>query len=117
MPNFDISNLFGVRGIVAVITGGGSGLGLYVAKALDANGARAVYIVGRRQETLEKAAKQAINGTIIPLQGDVTSKESLEAIAERVRKEQGFINVLLANSGIIGVDISKQVSPPTASRQ
>ncbi len=43
MSNFDISNLFGVRGIVAVITGGESDLGLYVAKALDANGGKAVY--------------------------------------------------------------------------
>lgn len=102
-PNYDISNLFGVKGIVAVITGGGSGLGLYIAKALDANGAKAVYIIGRRKETLEKAAKQAVNGTIIPLQGDVTSKESLTSIAEHIQKEQGFINVLFANSGILGV--------------
>lgn len=99
----DVNNLFGVKGIVAVITGGGSGLGLYVAKALDANGAKAVYIVGRRKESLEAAANEGKNGSIIPVQGDVTSKESLEAVAERVRREQGFINVLFANSGIIGV--------------
>ncbi|KAE8453272.1 hypothetical protein EG329_011339 [Mollisiaceae sp. DMI_Dod_QoI] len=111
MSELDINNLFGVKGIVAVITGGGTGLGLYVAKALDANGAKAVYIVGRREETLKKAASQAINGSIIPLTGDVTSKSSLASISERVQKEQGFINVLFANSGIIGVEMSKTSLP------
>ncbi|KAG9237245.1 putative Rhamnolipids biosynthesis 3-oxoacyl-reductase [Amylocarpus encephaloides] len=106
MSNLDINNLFGVKGIVAVVTGGGSGLGLTIAKALDANGAKAVYIIGRRIETLAKAAAQAINGTIIPLQGDVTSKESLAAAAYTIEKEQGYINVLYANSGIIGVSSS-----------
>ncbi|CZS96207.1 hypothetical protein WAI453_009819 [Rhynchosporium graminicola] len=102
MSNLDINNLFGVKGLVAVITGGGSGLGLHIAKALDANGAKAVYIIGRREETLKNAAAQGLNGSIIPIQGDVTSKDSLQAAAERIQKEQGFINVLFANSGIIG---------------
>ena len=57
MSNLDVNNLFGVKGLVAVITGGGSGLGLAVAKALDANGAKAVYIIGRREESLKKASK------------------------------------------------------------
>ena len=38
----DAQNLFSVNGMVAVITGGGSGLGLYAARALDANGAKKV---------------------------------------------------------------------------
>jgi NAD(P)-dependent dehydrogenase (short-subunit alcohol dehydrogenase family) len=106
MSNLDISNIFGVKGLVAVITGGGSGLGLYVAKALDANGAKAVYIIGRRKETLDNAVKQGKNGSIIPIVGDVTSKESLEAAAAQITKEQGYINVLFANSGILGIQSS-----------
>ena len=42
MANNSIQDLFNVRGLVAVITGGGSGLGLYAARALDANGAKSV---------------------------------------------------------------------------
>jgi len=49
--------LFNVNGLVAVITGGGTGIGLTMAKALADNGAERVYIVGRRQEVLEEAAK------------------------------------------------------------
>ena len=61
-----ISDLFSVKGLVAVITGGGSGLGLYAARALEANGAT-VYIVGRRENTLKEAAATGQHGRIIPV--------------------------------------------------
>ena len=101
-PTNKATDLFNVNGLVAVITGGGSGLGLYAARALDANGAKAVYIVGRREETLQAAAKTAVNGTIKPIVGDVTDKASLTKIADQVRQEQGCINLLFANAGIVG---------------
>ena len=101
-PTNKATDLFSVNGLVAVITGGGSGLGLYAARALDANGAKAVYIVGRREETLKEAAKTAVNGTIKPIVGDVTSKESLAKVANQVREEQGYINLLYANAGVMG---------------
>jgi NADP-dependent 3-hydroxy acid dehydrogenase YdfG len=88
-PTNKATDLFNVQGLVAVITGGGSGLGLYAARALDANGAKAVYIVGRREDTLTEAAKTAFNGTIKPIVGDVTDKESLKKVADQVRQEQG----------------------------
>lgn len=96
------ADLFNVNGLVAVITGGGSGLGLYAARALDANGAKAVYIVGRREQTLQEAAKTGVNGTIKPLVGDVTDKTSLANIASQIRQEQGHINLLFANAGVMG---------------
>lgn len=101
-PANKITDLFSVNGLVAVITGGGSGLGLYAARALDANGAKAVYIVGRREQVLKEAAETGVNGTIIPIVGDVSSKESLQKVADQVRKEQGFINLLFANAGVSG---------------
>jgi NAD(P)-dependent dehydrogenase (short-subunit alcohol dehydrogenase family) len=101
-PTNKATDLFNVNGLVAVITGGGSGLGLYAARALDANGAKAVYIVGRREETLQAAAKTSVNGTIKPIVGDVTDKASLTKIADQVRQEQGYINLLFANAGIVG---------------
>lgn len=94
--------LFNVNGLIAVVTGGGSGLGLYAARALDANGAKAVYIVGRRESTLQAAASTAVNGTLIPLVGDVTDKSSLQALADRVRRDHGQINLLFANAGVMG---------------
>ncbi|KAF7194352.1 Short-chain dehydrogenase/reductase SAT3 [Pseudocercospora fuligena] len=110
MPANKIEEIFNVNGLVAVITGGGSGLGLYAARALDANGAKAVYIVGRREQTLKDAAKTGVNGTIKPIVGDVTDKESLLRVVDQVRKEQGFINLLFANAGVMGPSHSQVIA-------
>jgi pyruvate/2-oxoglutarate dehydrogenase complex dihydrolipoamide dehydrogenase (E3) component len=64
MSSLDAASLFGVKGLVAVITGGGTGIGLMMAKALEHNGAK-VYIIGRRLETLQTAAKEAVR--LVPL--------------------------------------------------
>ena len=48
----DIASLYSVKGKVALVTGGGSGIGSYLAASLASNGAK-VYIVGRRTEKLE----------------------------------------------------------------
>jgi NAD(P)-dependent dehydrogenase (short-subunit alcohol dehydrogenase family) len=62
-------NLFSTEGFVALVTGGGTGIGLMATQALAANGAR-VYITGRRMEALENAAKMhsptSGKGKIIP---------------------------------------------------
>lgn len=101
-PANKITDLFSVAGMVIVITGGGSGLGLYAARAFDANGAKAVYIIGRREETLKQAAATGTNGSIKPIVGDVTNKESLTKVADQIRSEQGYINLLFANAGVSG---------------
>jgi NAD(P)-dependent dehydrogenase (short-subunit alcohol dehydrogenase family) len=70
-------------------------------KALAANGAKKVYIIGRRKEVLEEAASHNPS-VIIPVVGDVTSKDTLKAIASRVQSETGHINLLVCNSGAMG---------------
>ena len=56
----------------------------------------------RRENVLQEAAKQAKNGTIIPIVGDVSKKESLAAIADRVRQDHGYVNAVIANAGTTG---------------
>ena len=102
MSSLEAANLFNVKGLVAVITGGGSGIGLMMTKALALNGAHKVYIIGRRKDVLEDAAKESPHGNIIPLVGDVTSKDALQSIVSQIEREVGYINVLIANSGISG---------------
>ncbi|GAB1316981.1 Short-chain dehydrogenase/reductase sat3 [Madurella fahalii] len=99
--NLDAANLFRVDGMVAVITGGGTGIGLIMARALATNGAKKVYILGRRQEVLVNAANE-FPSVLVPVQCDVTSKESLQAAVDKVTAEVGYINLLVANSGVLG---------------
>lgn len=68
-------------------------------KAFALNGAAKVYIVGRRKEKLDEAAKLSPHGNIIPLVGDVTSKESLIQVAEQVKQDIGHVNLVCCNSG------------------
>ncbi|MCJ1375943.1 hypothetical protein MMC20_007181 [Loxospora ochrophaea] len=110
MSSLDASKLFDMSGHVVVVTGGGSGIGLMMAKALEANGAK-VYIIGRRLETLQAAAKQAKNNNIIPLQGDCTSKESLTSIVSTIRSQSSVVNTLIVNHGITGPPIPNNDIP------
>ncbi|PYH77563.1 short chain dehydrogenase [Aspergillus uvarum CBS 121591] len=110
-PALDSSTLFRVDGIVAVITGGGSGLGQTMAHALAANGARRVYILGRRQDALATTAA-AYPGVIVPHPADVTSKPALQAAVDRITSETGYVNLVIANAGTIGPAVRFS---PTAS--
>jgi len=96
------SKLFSVKGLVAVVTGGGSGIGLMMTNALAANGAR-VYITGRRKEYLATVVEkygQGIEGEIIAMPGDVTNKDDLKRIAKEIGDKEGGIHILCANAGI-----------------
>lgn len=96
----DMQSLFNVDGLVAVVTGGGTGIGLMIAKALEANGA-IVYIVSRRLDVLETSANEhSRQGNLIPVQGDVTCRESMKAVAETIRERHGYINLLVNNAGL-----------------
>lgn len=61
-----IDKLFSVNGFTAIVTGGGTGIGLMITQALVSNGAK-VYITGRRQEALDNVAKNySEGGKIVP---------------------------------------------------
>ena len=113
MSSLSAANLFNVNKLVAVITGGGSGIGLMMTKALALNGAHKVYIIGRRKEVLEAAALESPHGNIIPLVADVTSKSALQSVVSHIEREVGYINVLIANSGIGGPQ-SSSITPETS---
>ncbi|KAF5019125.1 hypothetical protein F66182_8894 [Fusarium sp. NRRL 66182] len=102
----DITSLFAVDGIVAVITGGGSGIGRMITEALAVNGAQKIYILGRRIEMLKECASKYPN-IVVPLECDVTSKESLQQCVDIVGAEAGFVNLLVCNAGMGGPETNR----------
>ncbi|PSN70643.1 NAD(P)-binding protein [Corynespora cassiicola Philippines] len=112
------ATLFSVNGIVAVVTGGGSGIGLMITRALVANGAKTVYIVGRRESVLQQVAQETNPNVVIPLVGDVTSQQSLLQLAANVESTTGYVNLVVANAGIMGprpLKTAPNEAPPSIS--
>ncbi|CAG8052989.1 unnamed protein product [Penicillium olsonii] len=73
-----------------------------MAKALDANNADKIFVLGRREDALQETSSQTIHNSVIPIQCDVTSKESLEAAYQAVAAQTTHVDLLIANSGIMG---------------
>lgn len=85
-------------GKVALITGGGTGIGLDVAKRYVAEGAY-VYITGRRENKLQEAVK-SIGENASYVRADVSVKEDMDRVAQVIKEEQGHLDILFANAGV-----------------
>lgn len=111
------SKLFDVSHCTAVVTGGGTGIGLMITQALVANGAK-VYITGRREEALDNVVKTygSSPGSIHALPGDVSNKNDITRLADRMAKEEpDGIQLLVNNAGIARdqlTQFSKNNGPP-----
>lgn len=84
-----------LQGKHALVTGGGTGIGLAIAQALAAEGAQ-VTITGRRQEVLEQVA----TGGLHPLAMDVRSEEDVAAKVEAAVAARGPVQICVANAGV-----------------
>lgn len=89
---------FRVDGQLALVTGGGTGLGLAMCKALVDAGGRVV-MTGRRVEVLQQAC--AILGDAAAyIQHDVNDLPSIPSLVEQIEREHGAIDILINNAGI-----------------
>ena len=93
-----MKNPFSLKGETALITGGGSGLGLGMAKSFVAAGAR-VILVGRRVDVLQKAARALGPAASFAAQ-DITQLNAAAEFIRRVEKKSGAITILVNNAGI-----------------
>jgi NAD(P)-dependent dehydrogenase (short-subunit alcohol dehydrogenase family) len=97
---------FRVDGQVAVVTGGGQGIGFACAQALGEAGARVVVaelLPDRVENAVAQLRKLGIEAAGAPL--NVTDSGAVEALAERVEKEQGGASILVNNAGIAISDV------------
>jgi NAD(P)-dependent dehydrogenase (short-subunit alcohol dehydrogenase family) len=93
---------FNLKGRVALVTGGSKGLGRSMAGALAAAGADIV-LASRNLSEVKEAADEIrrLQGVrVLALEGDVTERESVRAMARHGREAFGKIDILLNNAGI-----------------
>jgi NAD(P)-dependent dehydrogenase (short-subunit alcohol dehydrogenase family) len=88
-----------LQGRVAIITGGGSGIGFGIAKAFTAVGAKLV-IASRKQDVLDKAAASLrdIGGQVLTVQADVRDASQVEEMVKATIEHFGALDIMIANA-------------------
>lgn len=93
-----MKNPFSLKGETALITGGGTGLGLGIARSFVAAGAKVV-LVGRRADVLKKAAQKLGKSAAFEAH-DITRLDAADDLVRGASKHFGAISILVNNAGI-----------------
>lgn len=86
----------GFAGKVALITGGGTGIGAAIARQFTAEGGKVV-LMGRRRAMLEEAAQRLEAACIVA--GDAAEPTDVQRAVDTAKREFGGLDVLIANAG------------------
>jgi NAD(P)-dependent dehydrogenase (short-subunit alcohol dehydrogenase family) len=87
------------RPSVAVVTGGGRGLGAAMALGLARAGYRVVITAARERKEIDAVAAQAQPDQIIPVVADVAREEDCERVVELALTRFGSLDILINNAG------------------
>lgn len=102
-------NLFSQK--VALVTGGGSGIGMAIAKQLLHYGAK-VYIASRKEERLQKALAELIPlGACDAFALDIRNPEEVEKLANYIKEKDGKLDILVNNAGGQFPSAAEMISP------
>ncbi len=103
-----------LKGKVAIVTGGGTGIGEAITRRFVACGAR-VCIAGRRQELLDEVAKSLPESSVKTCSADVSDEKDVERIVKTALSFEGGLHVLINNAaidqdppaGVVDMDVAK----------
>jgi NAD(P)-dependent dehydrogenase (short-subunit alcohol dehydrogenase family) len=108
-----VSELFNLKGKVAIVTGASSGLGVAVAETLAEAGAR-VAVVARRKDKLSAVAER-INGLAVAC--DLSDLEQVGSIVPTVVDELGAPDIIINGAGSMFTEEKAESEPLDAIRQ
>jgi NAD(P)-dependent dehydrogenase (short-subunit alcohol dehydrogenase family) len=94
-----MSELFSVKGKIALVTGGTSGIGLMIARGLVEHGAK-VYIAARNiEEATKTAAELGGEAHCVALKADLSTLPGVIALAEALKRREKRLDILVNNAG------------------
>ena len=94
-----MQDLFSVAGKVAVVTGGGRGIGLMIARGLVEAGARVIIASRKADVCAEVAAELSQVGECSGIAADLSTEEGARALADAVGANEKSVHVLVNNAG------------------
>ena len=98
--SFSVEDTFGLKDKVAIVTGGGSGIGEEISKAYARAGAHVV-VAARRQERLDRVADEIreMGRESLAISTDVTEPEQVDNLLRKTIEKFGRLDIMVANSG------------------
>ena len=97
----------GLKGKVAIVTGGSNGIGMATAMRLAPSWARRIAICARGKDGLDQAAREISaknEGAVLSIQGDVGIPQDIERVVDTTMERFGRIDILVNNAGESSAD-------------
>ncbi|MEO5696218.1 MAG: SDR family oxidoreductase [Burkholderiaceae bacterium] len=95
-----MTDLFSLKGRIALVTGGSRGIGRMIAAGFLAAGAQRVYISSRKGADCDATAKElSAQGECIALPADVSTLEGINGLAAAFTAREGSLDILVNNAG------------------
>lgn len=101
-------NPFSLKGKLAMVTGGATGIGFAITKSLISSGAQVV-ITGRREQLLKESTKKLGNRASY-LVNNITDLQSIPLIVKKIESSLGALDILVNNAGINELKPALEVS-------
>ncbi|KDQ59797.1 hypothetical protein JAAARDRAFT_68370 [Jaapia argillacea MUCL 33604] len=101
-PDLSVASLYNVKGKIALVTGGGTGIGKMIASALTQNGAK-VYIAARKESQLKETATELTKtgpGSCHYIVANLGSRAGCDALVAEFKKRETKLHILVNNSGV-----------------
>lgn len=96
----NLQHLFGLDGRIALVTGGGGGLGRAITQGLLEAGAARVYIASRKLAALKGVAEElSKEGRCVAIAADLSSVAGCKGLAEEIARRETKLDILVNNSG------------------
>ena len=93
-----LEDMFGLKGRIALVTGGSRGIGRMIVEGFLAAGCERVYITARKEEELMSTADE-LGEKVIGIQGDISTLEGCDALVAAISEKEDRLDILVNNAG------------------